>query len=206
MGPMGEIVIEGAWNYTKEAGATTNAAGFAFVYGLGFAEIAIEGPYVWTEDENGFGDFIFFGKVGVLGSSEKEGMFTVKAEAKSKTGDEEKGLGSGSWEFAGSGVFSKGFGPLTLHSQLGYNYVKGDTDSNAFFYGLALDVEVHDKISLVAEFIWNYNTKHNHQRPMSLLAGIIFKLPNVYLDAGLGKGLNDEADDWTATAGITLVF
>ena len=130
----------------------------------------------------------------------------LMAEAKLKNGDEEKGLGSGFWEFAGSGVFSKGFGPLTTHTQLGYTYVKGDTDSNALFYGLALDVEVHDKISLVAEFTGSYNTKESDQRPMSVLGGIIFKLPDTYLDAGLGKGLNDEADDWTATAGITLVF
>ncbi len=217
VGAMGEIALELSYDHTVvtpvEGDDITQKAGvFAFVYGLGFAELSVEGPY-WINNgdgERGLGDLTFFAKILLVGKSEKEGMLTVKAEAASTTGDEEKGLGEEDWVYYPSLIFTKAFDPIQIHLQGGYEYVNdGESDTNSWGYGAALDIAFSDNFSIVGEVTGNYNSDAN---PMVYLIGILVTLnDNIALDAAYSGPLNDDAKEgadkwWNVVAGVTFIF
>ncbi len=217
VGAMGDIVLELSYDHTVvtpvEGDDVTQKAGvFAFVYGLGFAELAVEGPY-WINNgdgERGLGDLTFFAKILLLGKSEKEGMLTLKAEAASTTGDEKKGLGEEDRVYYPSLIFTKAFDPIKIHLQGGYEYVNdGESGTNSWGYGAALDFALGGSFSLVGEVAGNYNSDAN---PMTYLLGVLITLnDNIILDAGYSGPLNDDAKDgadkwWNVIAGVTFCF
>ncbi len=217
VGKMGEMALELAYDHTSITPLTgsdfTQKAGvFAFVLGLGFGEAAVEGP-CWInngEEEKGVGDLTFSAKFLLLGKSEEEGMLTVKAEATATTGDEKKGLGEGSPVYSPSLVFTKAFDPVQIHLQGGYEYVDdGETDSNSWLYGAAVDFGISDRFSLAGEITGVYNSD---SKPVTYLAGIIFSVNDtIALDAAYSAPLNSDAREgtdgwWNLTAGITLAF
>ncbi len=217
VGKMGEMALELAYDHTSITPLTgsdyTRKAGvFAFVFGLGFGEVAVEGPY-WIdngEGEKGVGDLTFFAKILLLGKSEDEGMLTVKAEFTVTTGDEKKGLGEEDRVYSPSLVFTRAFNPVQIHLQGGYEYVDdGENDSNSWVYGAAVDFGISDRFSLVGEINGAYNSDSS---PVTYLAGIIFSINDtIALDAAYSAPLNSDAKDgtdgwWNIMAGITLAF
>ena len=206
VGDLGEIIVEASYEQTREKSAKEHAGIGVVNFGLGRAEIGIEIPYVKTEaNQKGFSDLLFKAKFLIAGKDEKSGLFTIKGEALSTTGDEKKGLGNENWEYAGSAVISKAFGDFTFHMQGGYNYVKGGIkDENSYFGGFAIDYGITEKFNFSAEI---FGSKSKLDKPLSAGGGFFYEFnKHAVVDILVHKGITVDARDWLFTTGITLKF
>jgi len=207
VGPMGELTVEGALAHRFiDPENSEYGSNFAFILGLGNAELSIEVGYINTPyGGSGFCDFLFFAKVNLIGKDIRSGLFTIKAEVLSTSGDEKRGPGIDYWETAGSGVVSKMAGPLSVHGQAGYNIVyDNESRTNSMLFGLALDYCFPAGLSLVAEVT---GTVCRVEKPVSLLAGLIYEFtPDVLADLSLSRGITADADNWFSSFGATVIF
>jgi hypothetical protein len=139
-------------------------------------------------------------KEGVL--QEKDGLsFAVEAGALlPSTNKEEKRFG-----FEGIGIVSGNLSPLTYHLNLG-----GGVDrerSNPFLaWGIIAELPVTPKFRLVAEI--SGESIKCKPADNSGLVGFIWEMPrqNLFIDAGVRRGISNAAADWMFTTGVTFSF
>ncbi len=179
-------------------------------------ELALEIPYLFRhptegDDENGLGDIIVGAKFNLLEEKGPWPAFTLKGVLKTPSGNEKKGLGTGYTDYGLIAIATKGFGPLTLHSMLGYAVVgsgAGQDMRNIHVYGLAADYRLTDKFHLVGEIS---GTSHPNRSVEGELVGFLFGTryeisDNIILDAAVRHGMHRELPGLTAIAGISTKF
>lgn len=206
VGPLGEIEIQGAYEQTRDKGEKQHSGFYTVILGLERAVIGVEGRYVETpEGEKGFSDMLLFTKILLVGQDEKSGMLTFKGEFLTKSGNEKRGLGGENYEYAGSGVFTKSLSRFTFDFQGGYNYVKGGTEHDHFYYGgSSIDFALTEKFSLTAEI---FGTRSKSEKAYKAGGGFFYEIvPGLVIDFIMHKGITAAADDLFFTTGFTLKF
>lgn len=213
----GVTQLEVSWDYLKWNGDRENVLLFVPIYGITERiELSVEVPYLFHNHEgedrmDGIGDINLVGKFLLLEEKEMRPALALKGAVKTKSGNEEKGLGSGDIDYSVVGVTSKSFGTLALHGMFGYAFVGANGDDNVrniYLYGLAADYSVTDKFHLVAEIVGNRHpdrTMPDH--PLSGLLGFTHQVADkVILDGGVRYGFNDAVPKWNTTIGISITF
>lgn len=179
-------------------------------------DFAVGVPYLWldpSEDDNcnGFGDLQSRFKLRFIDESDLIPALAVTAGVKAKTGDCEKGLGTGTTDFIGNFIATKCINKLTLHGNVGYN-ATGDLEEEEIYdfinLGLAGEYAFTDKFTIVGEVYAEVATEDtDDENPVDILIGAKYTLPiETVLDGGVAFGLTDGAPDYRITVGLTHVF
>ena len=203
----GVAQLELSWDYLKWNGDRENVLLFVPIFGVTERiELSAEIPYLLHNHEgkermDGIGDTNLVGKFVLLEEKESRPALALKGVLKTKSGNEEKGLGSGDIDYSIVGAASKNFGTLTLHVMLGYTLVGADGDDNVrdiYLYGLAADYSVTEKFHVVAEIAGNrHPDRAASEDPLSGLLGFTHQVAaKVILDGGVRYGFNNAAPKW----------
>lgn len=189
--------------------------GLVATYGLANAvDVALEIPLVLSKPEEG--DDVF--GVGDVATRAKfklaeVGFLTlaVVPEVKFATGDEDRGLGSGSSDVAAIAVLSCELGPSTWHANAGYNYSfpkEGDAEGHVFLAGAA-EAALLGPLAVAAEFLADLAEEEDEKGegggyPMAVGGGFSVAVSeNLALDAGITRGLGAADGEISATIGAT---
>jgi hypothetical protein len=139
-------------------------------------------------------------KEGVL--QEKSGVsFAVEAgPLLPSTSKEENRFG-----FEAIGILSGKLAALTYHVNLGGGVDRAET--NPFVvWGVIAELPIISKLRLVGEI--NGESVRGNSADNSALMGLIWEppLPNIFIDAGIRRGISSRAPDWMFTTGLTFSF
>jgi hypothetical protein len=212
------LATEDAYNVGARALELEFGHGLAATYGLADAvDIALEIPLVLSKPEEGdgvfgIGDVAVRAKFVVLGSEEAGPTFAVVPEVKLATGNEEKGLGSGTNDFGGLAVLSYAAGRVTLHGNVGYAYAApkgGDGEEGHAFLAAATEAALLGPLTVAAEFLADLAEEENEKGegggyPMAAGGGLSLAVyENLALDAGVTFGLGAAEGETSATVGAT---
>lgn len=204
----GKYELEVGYNSTtpKAAGSATST-GLGVSFKRGFTDsfdLGIEAPYSLTAP-TGLGDAILHAKYKALTVGEDEGL-TARLDLKLTNGDSASGLGSGYTDYTAMLIYSKPFGGIKTHYNLGYTLVgvaSGAPEANVTNYSAALEKEVATGIEVVGEY---YGTSMTGGSTSNVQIGGRWQaLEAVRFDAGYSLALNDSSDN-VATAGLTAEF
>jgi len=190
--------------YTKEVIRQT---GFELVVTYGLRDnwdMGFSIPYIFIdcpEEKNidGFQDILIQTKYRLLEEKNLFPAYALGIALKTKSANEDKGLGSDQLELEVNNIFSKEIKPLTLHLNLGYHFLtrrKGQND--IFFYGLAMEYPFSEKLCLVSEITGETEFKKDFgANSMSILAGFHYALSQWFTyDAGCSLGVSDSAPEY----------
>ncbi|MGD8718154.1 MAG: transporter [Candidatus Zixiibacteriota bacterium] len=189
---------------------------FVGTYGvLDTLNVAAEVPVVIIspeegDGESGIGDVALRAKIMAFGDEEAGPALAFVPEAKLATGDDEKGLGSGTTDVGALAAFSFATGPLALHANVGYAYAipdEGDGEGAANV-AAAAEFAAFGPVSLAAEFLAELASEEtspgNEEYPMAAGGGVsVGVLENLAVDAGVSVGLGAADGETAVTAGLT---
>jgi hypothetical protein len=106
--------------------------------------------------------------------------------------------------FEAAGIVSGKLAPVTVHVNGGGGL---DRDGRLFgIWGVIGELPLHSKLRLVGEV--NGETTQGERPNNSALLGVIWQptSKNVFLDAGVRRGISQAAPDWQFTIGLTFGF
>ena len=103
------------------------------------------------------------------------------------------------------GIVSGKVGPVTVHVNGGGGLDRDDRHAFAI-WGVIGELPVHPKLRLVGEV--NGESTQGQRPNNSALLGVIWQptSKNVFLDAGVRRGISRAAPDWQFTIGLTFGF
>lgn len=214
----GVAQFEGSWDYlTWDNDNKENVLLFAPVYGITERiELSLEIPYLFhnykeENDENGVGDINIVSKFLLFEEKESFPAFALKGIIKTNSGDEERGFGSGDWDYSIVAASSKTLGNLMVHAMLGYTFIGDNGDENTrniYLYGIAFDYSFTRRFHICSEIAGNRNPdKEEDKHPISGLMGLTYALSDkVILDGGVRYGFNDSAPKRDLLMGISITF
>ena len=103
------------------------------------------------------------------------------------------------------GIVSGKLGPVTVHVNRGGGLNRDDRHAFAI-WGVIGELPVHRKFRLVGEV--NGESTQGQRPNNSALLGVMWHptSKNVFLDAGLRRGISRAAPDWQFTIGLTFGF
>src|SRR5262245_12544315 len=140
-------------------------------------------------------------KEGVL--QDKDGLaFAVEASALLPSTEK----GQDRFGFEAIGILSDKLGPVTFHLNGGLGLERSTSDLVGI-WGLIAEFPVADGVRLVGE-VNGEKPRREDQRDSALL-GVIWQPwldKNLWLDAGIRRGITSAAPDWQVTLGITFSF
>ncbi|MDP8262427.1 MAG: transporter [Candidatus Ancaeobacter aquaticus] len=163
------------------------------------------------ENVNGLGDISMCWAVNPV----KEGKFiptiSFACYLKTKSGDEDRNLGTGTNDFTIQLLMLKTFGKLSVVMNFGYTFVgkpSGENLRDTFSNNYALKYELADKLVLVSEIYGQTNqNKDASNDPWNMLGGFIYNINDfLAFDCGVGTGLNSESPALRVTSGFVLTF
>ncbi len=209
---------EFSYDYLKWTdGSTDNVFLLVPIYGITERiEFSAEFPYTIHSGEDGeshegMSDVNLVLKALLFEEGGLNPAFTLKCLYKTDSGDEERGLGSGTKDFSIIAVASKVIGNFYLHSQVGWTFISNGDESTRkglYNFGLAIDYQLIDLFHIAGEINGNRHPDKNERHdPVQVLLGIILKITDsLFFDAGFKKGLNNTAPDAGATVGISVTL
>ena len=107
--------------------------------------------------------------------------------------------------FEGIGIVSGKLASLTYHVNFGGGVDRAET--NPFVvWGVIAELPIISKLRLVGEI--NGESVRGNSPDNSALMGLIWEppLPNIFIDAGIRRGISSRAPDWMFTTGLTFSF
>lgn len=214
----GVVQLEVSWDYLNwDNGDKENVFLLVPIYGITERiELSLEIPYLMRnpkegKSERGIGDINIVGKFLLFGEKDIYPAFTIKGVVKTNSGEEEKGLGSGDWDYSLVAVTSKSLGDFLLHAMLGYTFVGNNGNENIrdiYLYGIAVDYGLTKRFHIVSEIAGNrHPDKEADNDPVSALLGITYAISEkLTLDSGVRYGFNDSVPKWNFLIGMSLTF
>jgi len=212
----GALELESGLTYSREGNAGNNF-NFTLVPVYGLLEnmaLCIELPFDILnpddgETERGFGDMTLAVKTSLLPEGERLPSFLLKTIVKLPTGDEDKGLGSGETDTTLMMVASKTLGHATLHGNIGYTFMGGDSNDDNIVYGAALEYSIIPKLALVGEaFMETENDFDKETHTITPLVGLRYHLTEkIILDTAFSMGIcHDKKADYNIISGMSVSF
>ncbi len=208
--------IESGFEY---ADATNNESTWATALKYGLLEkldIAIEIPYQYInncDDEDGLGDITFSSKYHFLEETEGLPAMAISSSIKTKTGNDDKNLGTGEMDYSATAILTKELDNITghkiiAHLNLGYTYTDKSHD-DIFSYGLAVEYPFNNRLNLVGELTGettNFEGDFN-DNPFAALMGFNYAFSELLrFDFGMSVGISEASPDYTIITGLTLSF
>lgn len=191
--------------------------GLAATYGLTDAvDVALEVPVILSRTEGdekafGVGDVAARAKFRLLHANAL--TLAVVPELKFGTGDEGRGLGSGSSDVAALAAASLALGAATLHGNLGYSHAfpKDGEAEGCAFAAFGAELAAFGPVTLAAEFLAELSKEESEEiengdgkYPMAAGGGVsVAALENLAVDAGVTVGLGAADGETAVTAGAT---
>lgn len=148
-------------------------------------------------------------------TSKEEGYFPTSSFAftwKSKSGNQNKNLGSGENSYTFTSLISKNLNELlSAHINFGYTYIDrltGSTYRNSWNYNGVLEYQMTSKWMAVGEIYGQFvQIPIIDAQPLDGLVGVIATLSDsVAMDVGIGAGLTNASPDFRSTVGIAYSF
>lgn len=156
-------------------------------------------------------DIVLSSKLRILNEAEDSPALAFSFSIKTKTGNEDKGLGTGELDYTFNLIFSKELGKIINHLKLGYTDVgkpEGQSDNDLFLYAGALEYPLTNRLHLVGELSGETNFAgdfDNH--PFAILAGFNYAFSDMGIfDFGVSWGISKASADYTVTSGLTLAY
>jgi hypothetical protein len=158
-------------------------------------------------DDYGPGDPRLATKINIFKEDGNMPAIGVKFGVKIPSADDKKGLGTNNADFFASGLFSKGFGCVTAHLNIGVA-IDGNPNSNTgqddlVTYGVGLEVPVIEKLVVLGDIDGQAASKYNNDQARARI-GLQYNIEDFTIDAAISKGLNNNTEDYKA--GVGLVY
>src|SRR5688572_9409175 len=185
----------------QDTGTITRQVPFTeLVYGITKRqEVMIEVPFLSRAGEHGFGDAVIGTKYVLLPEQERLPGIAASFELKLPTGDEDKGLGSGEFDYDLRLRTQKTWGWFTGIINVGYTFI-GEPDlggepqkkENVFFTSFAQEYQVHTNTKLLTEIYWLNSEEPGEPNRFAGNIGFKQKLrPDLTVHASVGKSLRE---------------
>ena len=210
--------LELSWDYLKWKGGDQESVLLLVpIYGVtSWCELSLEIPWMLHNPKQetnhaGIGDINLVSKFLVLKEGKKNPAMILKGVVKTDSGNANRSLGSGDFDYSLVTAASKELGPVVLHAMFGYTFVGDNGDSNVhniFLYGLALDYAVTQKFHLGVELNGKTHPDRNiNVHPIEGLVGATYKLSEfVTFDAATRFGFSDSVPQVSTTLGASFTF
>lgn len=187
--------------------------GHGLVVTYGVADVfdaALEVPVVLSRVEGGEKAF-GFGDVAALAKFKLAEVrlltLAVVPEIKFATGDEVRGLGSGSNDIAALAAASLALGAATLHGNVGYSHAFPNSREakGCAFAAVAAEVFARERLGVAAEVLADFaRDEETGKYAMSAAGGFSYAVANaLVLDAGVSFGFGAAEGEFGATVGAT---
>ena len=210
------IEIESGFEYVNQTDSENNLS-FVLKYGLiKNLDLGIEIPYKFIDsnedsDVDGVGDIEATTKCRFVDETDNYPALALSFSVKTKTGNKDKGLGSGEVDYNLNGIITKEINQLVTHLNIGYTFVGDPENENAddiFSYSLALEYPVNERLNLAGEITGETTFNGDFDdNPFSGLVGLNYGLNDtVSYDFGVGFGISEASPDYIITTGLTFGF
>lgn len=187
------------------------------IYGIGERfEFSLEIPYLFhnfsdTGYTRGGGDLNCAGKLLTIHQGEFYPAFTLKGVVKTDSGNPEKGIGTGHFDYSLQMVFTHEFNKFILHGTFGYSVIGHDEEErvrNIYIYGAGTDWNFFEKFHLIAEVAGNRHPDRTVRgEQVQAVLGAIYELTEMLsFDFALRAGVTDISPEWSITSGLTLTY
>ena len=195
---------------------------FVPVYGIGEqTEISAEIPYSWKNVSKGvvhgaFGDLVIVSKNMILPERYFVPAVLLKTRVKFSNGNAGKEFGSGNEHIGFTGVFTKTFGNISIHSNIGYTFIthaRHVNENDYILFGIAGELSLRDTFIIEGEIYGESDShfdvgtfKHHILNP---LLGFSYRITkSAIFDAAVRAGITKRrtVTDFGITTGISLVF
>lgn len=217
----GQFVVAGGGSYLKQLNKDKE---YSWVTDLEYGileslELNVEIPYKalvpedsTQEKASGLGDIATYLEWQL---SKEGGYFPTASFAftwKSKSGNQDKNLGSGENSYTFTSLVSKNLSEsISAHLNFGYTHINrlsGNTYRNTWNYNGVLEYQMTPKFMAVGEVYGQFvQIPITDPQPLDGLFGVIATLTDsVSVDVGVGAGLTNASPDYRTTAGITYSF
>lgn len=180
--------------------------------GIGFGFIH-EKRNPGSDKEAGISDLTLGAKWQFLQESCRMPRQALAAEIKCPTADEDKGLGSGEFDYGLIWIASKSLNERTgIHVNAGYGWIgdpclDDENTEDVFHYGIALDYLLTDGLQWIGEIFAEKEIKGGNDTAVLYNTGLRWNASeSLVLDLAAGSRLSDEGPELTATAGLTWAF
>ena len=210
------IEIESGFEYVGQTDSEKNLS-FVLKYGLvNNLDLGVELPYGFIDssessDVDGIGDVKIIAKHHLLDETDNHPALAWSFTLKTKTGNEDKGLGSGEIDYILNGICTKEIFGFIAHLNLGYTFVgepEGEDLDDVFSYSLALGYPINKALNIVGEILGETTFDGDfNDNPCSGLAGLNYDFNEmVSYDFGVGFKISEASPDYTVTTGLTFGF
>jgi len=210
------LEIESGFEYVKQRDEEYNLS-FVLTYGIAQnLDLAAEVPYQFIDlsesvNVDGIGDIKVTGKVHLLDELEKIPALALTLSIKTKTGDKDRGLGSGELDYILNGVASKGIGKCITHLNIGYTFVgepEGENLDDIFSYSFAIEYPMNENLNVVGEVTGETTFDGDfNDNPCSGLVGLNYAINEmISFDFGVGFQISEASPDYRIVTGLTRGF
>lgn len=185
----------------QDTGTITRQIPFTeLVYGITKRqEVIVEVPFLSRAGEHGFGDAVIGTKYVLLPEQERLPGIAASFELKLPTGDEDKGLGSGEFDYDLRLRTQKTWGWFTGIFNVGYTFIGepelgGDPQDrrNVIFTSFAQEYQVHTNTKLLTEIYWLNSEEPGEPNRLAGNIGFKQKLRSDFtVHASVGKSLHE---------------
>ncbi|NQT00116.1 MAG: transporter [Candidatus Omnitrophica bacterium] len=212
----GHLEFESGFEYQNAANEEYSLSA-VLKYGLTDKwDIGVEIPYQFLEvndadDVDGSGDIVLYSKHVLLEETPEFPAVSFSFSLKTKTGDENKSLGTGELDYIINLILSKELDKIVSHLNFGYSYVgapEGQDDDDVFSYAWALEYPLNEKVNLVGEVSAETNFSGDFDdNPFAALVGFNYAFSDMLtFDFGVGWGISEASADHRITAGLSAAF
>ena len=178
-----------------------SSSGVTFVGGTAEADASASGG-------SGLGDIILKGRYYAVDQDGPLPFIDLVGIVKFPTADEDKGLGTGEFDFTALSEFTWRLGesPWSVLAELGYTFVgepAGVDVKNRWLYSVGLAYEMDPKITLSGYLDGRTAIFEGEENPLSILLMGQYKFrPDLRLDTLFEVGLTDGSPDFGVTLGL----
>ncbi len=164
------------------------------------------------DDTNDWGDVRVTTKIKIFGETPVTPGLGIKFQVKLPNADDTKGIGLDTTDFFGTFIIQKGFGKLSLFSEVGLAIYgdprKGSSQIDKFIYGIGGIYSINKTFDLVGEIYGNaFHDTEIYPNHGNIMGGLRIKTGNLRWDAGICAGINnDNTYDYGFTFGLSYLF
>ncbi len=169
-------------------------------------------PLRWVDrpgdNEYGVGDLVIGARHRFHEETESEPAIAALVAAKVPTADDDKGLGTGEFDFGAAAIFSKTAGRMSYVAQAGLDFVgdpRGGTDLGQTF-ALVASTPVADRWTGFAELAGIFVPSQDISIGLLTVGAAWAPEPDLVFDAAVVAGLSSDAPDFLFLIGLTRNF
>lgn len=175
-------------------------------------EIGVTTPYRFLDDTdfgkvNGFADMIIDTKYRIFEEKNFFPSFALYFDLKTKTGNEDKSLGTGEKNFSVNNIFTKCIGKNIFDLNSGYTFVGGKPD-NIFFYAFDWTHNLTENLCVCNELYIETTLKESYDKGIFVYAlSLSYQLSKmICLDSGVGIGISKASPGLQISTTATFNF